>query len=577
VRRPVGVVSALVLTAIAAAGCTAVPTDSRPEVVESLPAQIEAPHPEISPPPGADPRTIVEDFLQANALGDPHHNAARSFLTTEAKNRWSDTTVTVVDNPFVGNVDSKNMIAVTGPEIGTIDASGVYTPALSGDGSGAGGVAVSPSFRLKRVRGQWRIDSLQNGLVVSAAQFQTQSFEQRSLYYFDQSGTRLVPDPRWTQLGSGVALADWLMTRLADGPRGSLQTMLPGQADPKRETVSMRDDGVTVVEIPGAGQLGEASRDRLAAQIGMTLAQVPQVSTVEIVDAQRPVRIPEAGSAVFDAVDVTARYQPSPTAAGLYYVRSGGVYDESGTALPGKVGSGMYRLTSVAMGTRPLTATLSVAGTRGTGGAQRLLIGSDRGLSPTALQGRLSRPAWDTAHDEVWIGDGTGLYRVTPAGVVKRVQVTAASGSATGRVTAVRLSPEGARVALVLTDSDGSAQLWVGSIVRTSSAVRVDALTPISPQGVAVSDVAWNDELKLFAIGRDLRSGFPGVYEVQVDGSRWTDRGTVGLPQAPDSITVAEGEVAAVSAGITVWKQRAGSWVSLLRQQTVGTNPVYVE
>lgn len=569
--------AALALIAAGCTACTAVPTSSPPQVVQSLPEQVEQPRAQITPQPGADPRTIVHEFLQANALGDPHHNAARAFLTTEAKNRWSDSTVTVVDYPVIGNVDSRRAITVTGREIGTIDASGVYTPALPGDGSGAGGVPVAPSFKLKKVAHQWRIDSLQNGLLVSAQQFQTQSFEQRSIYYFDQAGERLVPDPRWTQFGGGVELADWLMARLADGPRGSLQTMLPGQTDPRRETVTMRDDGLTLVQVPGAGQLGGASRDRLAAQIGMTLSQVPQVTTLEIVDGEQPVNIPDAGSAQFDAVDVTARYLPPPPASGLYYVRHGGIYDESGTPLPGKVGSPFYGLTSVALGTQPRTATLSVAGTRGPTDDARLLIGTDRVLSPTALHGRLSRPAWDTAHAEVWIGDGTRLFRVTRSGRVSRVQVTAAGGSATGRVTAVRLSPEGARVALVLTNPNGGAQLWIGSVVRTASSVRVDGLTPITPQGIAVSDVAWNDALKLFAIGRDTRTGFPGVYEVQVDGSRWTERGTLGLPQAPDSITVAQGEVAAVSAGGTVWKQEAGTWVSLLRDQTVGTNPVYVE
>jgi hypothetical protein len=575
-KRVAALLGAVVLTA-SGAGCTAVPSDSAPEVVQSLPAEVNGPRPVIVPPHNGDPRQIVLGFLDANAIGDPHHASARQFLTTEAKNRWSDSTVTVVQNPVVGNVDTHHRITVTGQEVGTIDASGVYTPALPGDGLGTDGVPVSPTFHLVRVHGQWRIDTLQNGLIVSAANFETQYFTQRVVYFFDFSGQRLVPDPRWTQLSGGSGLADWLMARLADGPRGSLQTAMPQQTDPKRVSVSFRADGLAVVQIPGASQLSAANRDLLAAQVSLTLSQVPQVSALKIVDGVQPVRIPAAGSAVFTPSDVAAPFRaPAPTGA-LYFVRRGAVYDETGMPLSGRLGSGAYALTSVAVAARPGTPKLQVAGTRGRPDASRLLIGTTSGLAPTSLVGRLSRPAWDPSSNELWIGDGARLYRVLPDGRVYRVQVTAAGGSATGRVAAVRVSPEGARIALVLTNPDGTSQLWVGAIDRAPSSVRVDDLSPISPQGVAVSDVAWNDQLKLFTIGRDTATGLVSVFELQCDGSRWTERGTLGLPQAPDSVTVAEGQVAAVSAGGTVWKQQAGAWVSLLGGQTFGTNPVYTE
>jgi Tol biopolymer transport system component len=91
---------------------------------------------------------------------------------------------------------------------------------------------------------------------------------------------------------------------------------------------------------------------------------------------------------------------------------------------------------------------------------------------------------------EVWIGDGPNLYRLSRAGALHSVPVDTAVGKVNGRVTAVRLSPEGSRVALVLTASDHTSQIYVGSVVRSSSDVRVANLTPVSPQGVAVRDVA---------------------------------------------------------------------------------------
>jgi dipeptidyl aminopeptidase/acylaminoacyl peptidase len=177
------------------------------------------------------------------------------------------------------------------------------------------------------------------------------------------------------------------------------------------------------------------------------------------------------------------------------------------------------------------------------------------------------------------VGDGPLVYRVQLNGRRSVVPVTGTNGAVSGRVTALRFSPEGTRVAVVLTATDGTAQVWVGSVVRTRAQggqVRVDSLEPVTPQGVAVTDVAWNDQLKLFAIGRDLTTGDPSVYEVQVDGSLWTPRGISNLP-VPDSITVAQNEVAWVSAGGTVWAQQASAWTSRGTEGAFCTNPIYLE
>ena len=64
---------------------------------------------------------------------------------------------------------------------------------------------------------------------------------------------------------------------------------------------------------------------------------------------------------------------------------------------------------------------------------------------------------------------------------------------------------------------------------------------------------------------------------MQCDGSLWTLRSNVGLPQAPDSLTVASGSAAVVSADKTVWRQQAGSWSPLGADETHGTNPIYNE
>ena len=105
--------------------------------------------------------------------------------------------------------------------------------------------------------------------------------------------------------------------------------------------------------------------------------------------------------------------------------------------------------------------------------------------------------------------------------------------------------------------------------------MQVTDLVPITPQGVQVTDLAWNTDLNLFVIGTDVRTGDFGVWEVQSDGSLWTPRGTSGLPGQPDAVTVTANSLAAVSIGGTLWRQtadspEAGSWQPLLSGDSRG-------
>jgi hypothetical protein len=557
------------------AACTGVPDSSSPQVVNPVGVAESSAPPAITPPLNADPRTMVTKFLAAGATDDGHHGAAHAFLTSEAKQRWSDTTITVVDSERIGNFVNGS-VTVQGRKVGALSASGIYTPVLQGNGGG--GVPVPFSFGMKQVGGQWRIDTLQNGVILTDSEFEA-IYQQRSVYFFDAAERNLVPDPRYTALSDPSLLASWLINQLATGPRPELQserTELP-KTDTSRVAITL---GTPVrVEFPGAGQLEPQTRNRLAAQVAITLQPVTAGAEITIVDGGRAVTIPQAGSTRFTINNLESIVNPPVPAPDVFYVRNGGVVDAVGTPLPGEIGNGHYGLTSVALASAG-APELRIAGTSGTASNARLLVGTrSTGLHATAVRGQLSRPAWAPNLDEVWVGDGSAVYRVGTDGKPTPVQLSGSGGAVSGRVTALRFSPEGARVAMVLTDEDGvHSQIWLGLVVRTSNPaqVRVDSLEPISPQGVAVTDVAWNDRLKLFTIGRDLATGDPGVYEVQVDGSLWTPRGISNLP-VPDSITVAANQVAWVSAGGTVWAQQTSAWTSRGADGTFCTNPVYLE
>jgi hypothetical protein len=562
--------------------CGGVPSHSVPQVVKRVGEAAQTNQVTATPQPGADPREIVSEFFDAMAAGDDtNHTAARSFLTADSQARWSDTTATVLQNYTISNVDNTGHIQVTGSQVGTLSPAnspaGAYSPVLQGDGFSGG--PFTATFGLTREKGQWRINALQNGLILSQASFQG-LYAQYQLFFFDQDEKYLVPDPRFSALHDPSLLANWLVTQLVSGPAPTLQNAVtsgfPAQTDSRRVTVTLGNP--TTIALPGASALDGPTRNLLAGQLANTLAQVSTIHELQIVDTGRAVSIPQTGGTSFSALDFAGELADPVQEPTLYYIRQGGVVDVNGHPLPGAVGSGEYALSSAALA-QVGAADLRVAGVSGTGTGERLLVGTlHGGLKTTDVRGELSRPAWVPGRDEVWVGAGSGLRRCTVGAGCATAAVVAANGSALrGTIAAVRFSPEGARAALVITAPDGTAQVWIGAVVRTATQVRVVDLTAITPAGVAVRDVAWNDPLKLFVIGQVIGTGTTDVDEVQADGSLWTPRTTANLPEAPDSITVAENQVAWVSAGQTVWVQRSGAWASPGNGATPGVNPVYLE
>lgn len=571
--------------AVVLGGCTEIPSSSKPAVIGSQP-QSANPTPN---PPTCDlaPYQVVQRFVDANAASDATHFDARQYLTSSADTRWTDTRVTVVNEVRVSTTHHTDLVDVHASVLGTVDAAGSYTPELLGNG---GGNPKTFRFQTKKIRvpdcpkRQWRIDKLQPGLLVDANGFG--QFQQRTIYFFDDTEKELVPVPRYTQLLEPDALADWLVTDLAEPPPDELVSEVPGQTDPARLGVTVPADPSAPVQVdmPGASQLDrKTAQQNLAIQVAATLAQVAGIGTTRqlmILDGTAPVSIYGIGKR-FTAEDFRTRIESVATVPQLYYVDpGGGIVDNAGQPLPGRVGSGYYDFTTVDLASEQSGAGFLVAGTRLVHRAETLDVGRENSaLKPVPkLSGDLSRPDWAPDGSEVWIGAGNKLYKVSRTGRATSVPLAAAAnGQVAGRIDAVRLSPEGSRVALVIKGAD-AAQIWVGVVARAGAGVQVVDLTAITPAGVDITDVAWNDALKLFAIGHDrAKPQTPGIYEVQCDGSRWSARGTGELPGEPDALTVGAGQVAVVSAADAIWEQNAGSWQSLEGEQTDGNAPIYVD
>ena len=568
---------------LALAGCTGVPTSSAPRTVEPIRIGNDD---RVLPGPadGADARTIVQGFLDANAVDPTGHDTARKYLSGPVRSQWSDATATIISGRAVSTVQN-GVVTVTGRLVGSLSQNGVYVPQLQGTGDGVG--TETFRYRVATVKGQNRVVDLPPGLVLTTDQF-AQAYRPHALYFFDQARRTLVPDSRWTSL-DGSRLSAWLVGQLANGPRPDLSSTLtndtlPPQANARRITAK---NGTPIkIEIPGAAQLDARGKRQLAAQVSATVTDPTSDESVQLTDGGSAVPMP-GGARVFTAREAAYAFTPVPPSGDVFYLRNGQVVRDGGGTL-GKLRSSPLFLNSIAVSQPVGSSGFTVAGVNGAGASARLVIGTQAaGYRTTTISGQLSRPSWvpapppgSTVPPEVWVGDGNRLLRVVVDGnkaVSSEVSINAAVG---GRIVALRLSPEGARIALVIESVNGGRRLFVGSIVRGAGQVRVDALLPISPEGVTVNDAGWVGAEKLIAVGSITASNDPRVFETNVDGSSWTSRalGPV-LPGPPDSVTVAVSQLAWVSTNRTVWRQAPGrSWESPNgKDQTAGDKPAYLE
>jgi len=567
----------LVAVLIPLAGCTGVPSDSAPLVVRTVDrGGPEVSHPNISPKAGADPRNIVIGFLSAGVAADAGHSQARQFLTTAAARKWQDGTVTVVDETTVGvpTITVRGAtVEVSGHRVGQLDATGVFSPSLKGTGVGD---QEKFTFNLVRAEGQWRIDQLQAGVLISQPAFE-QSYLPRRLYFFDSAETTLVPDLRYCAL-NGQALATWLLGALLAGPRPELAQAVVNEAPDPVGRPTVVDSDPIVVEMPGSGQLDGDARNQLAAQLAYTLGQIRYLPGTQfrLTDSGRPVVIPLARGPVFASVTFSS-VGPDSVAPGVqpYFLRDGAVIDGiDNKPAPGLLGQAGHHLTSVAL-RRNAAGDLQVAAVTG----NSLEMGSTTKLSAVALPaGALSRPEWRPHADDVWIGVGTkgAIFRIRRDGVPQPVSITSpVGGLPPGQVLALRFSSDGVRLAAVLRAADGTTTAWMGSVVTSASDVRIDAFEPLTPARLVVNDVAWADATKLLMVAR-APNDETRVWEVMSDGSALGPLPNSGLPGAPTSIAAASEQSALVSASDSMWTLDGTRWTSFPgNTPTEGTNPVY--
>ena len=637
-RASLSAVIALLAIGIGLAGCSGIPTTSPAYDVTQVADQIDPAAPE-APQSGQQPDQIVRGFIAATARTDPDvaagssFAAARQYLTPNAQTSWQPVgqPVVVLADAYRTVVDSENAktVTVTGTSVGTLDTERAFHSEPA--------VAYSRVLNLEQVDGQWRISDPPPELMLTQSDFAT-AFRQRVLYFLDATGTVVVPDVRHVVIGQTPAnRANRLISLLISGPsstlRGAVRTQLSATSG-LRSNPTVDPDGVLRIDLTGVDISTPEARRALAAQIVWTLSPTsPRIAVT--VDGQ-----PLDPTQEIFTINSVSSFDPDrlagtgQVASDPYFVSMLGAVTGLTNQQPmaGELGTGTPPVSGAAMSAA--TGALAAVAADPAGGAVLMLArpGTSDAAAPLLKAATLTTPSFTRTGEQAWVvQNGTTpkpeIYQVSTSGEASRERVGSSSLVGLGPVTALALSPDGVRIAVVAGDklylgviapaptdepvtvpattsalpgtttsaptsapTSAAAESTPSNTDSTSSTVEPDSgqspltvtnLSVLRPDLLRVGAVAFADSRELMVAAAATPTSYRTVDAVSIDGfeSRSvTDRGIFG---DVDGIAVAQGEPMLITFGGRVWQlegsQNDGDWQSPLPDQPFlnGSSPFY--
>ncbi len=580
-RRGVGGVAPLMLLMLLAA-CATIPTsgpvraggDLRQARADNGVSFIGQP-----PVPGARPADVVLGFLQSSADFVNDHEVARDYLSPAARQSWRPQAGTVVYDRVASALAIEagpgDTVSVTGSQTGQIEADGRFRRLPPGS-------TVSLHFGLTKVAGEWRISTLDDGLVLSAVDV-AETYRRLALYFLAPTGSTLVPDD--VLVPDLPGLRTKLVSRLLRGPtsdlRDAVSTAFPEGTGLDVGSVPLSRDGVATVRLDtSALKADDAARQRMSAQLVWTLRQLPEVLKVRITAGGESLVV--AGSAADQDRDAYPSFDPDalPAPPSAYVVTDGKVGRFLGGGFQpvlGQAGSGTLALRTPAVSLD--AARLAAVSADG----RTVLVGPltrEATLEPRINGVDLSRPSWDRG-DNLWVVDrATGVvwYLADGADAPRQVAVPRLAGDR--KPWALSVARDGTRAALIVGTGRASV-LRTAAVLRTETTdtavvggaeISLTSFQETLPGLTSVRDVAWADASVLAVLGSRDKGPVSPSY-VDTDGYAVRD-----IEPLQDPVTISAAPpladnplVAGTADGKLFQFTQGGGWQSL----GAGKDPAY--
>jgi hypothetical protein len=475
---------------------------------------------------------IVRGFLLAMQANPPSTAVARSFLSSRAKVTWRPNQGTIVyDAATISTADAQV----------TARLRGAYE--LSPHGAWLDGTSATTTtvpLTLVAEGGEWRIDNPPNALAVPASYFSS-LFVPFNLYWFDHSGTVLVPTKVYVPRGEETATN--LVRGLVAGPpptqREAALSAFPerGDLDP---IVVVNESGIAEVPLEsGALRLTPADLNRVVVQLAWTLRQVPGIHRLKITVDGAPVSLSDGRSDV--SVAEGADYSPvASVQRDLLAIAGGRVVlgdGEHASPVSGPFGEPGFVLRSLAWDPRDHV----IAAVAGSG--RRVFVAPDLGGRSaarvrTVFDGGsdVLRPAYDR-FGGLWLVDNTKRGAVVHLLEGEEDRVIPVTGVSGHRISAFTVTRDGATLVAVLAKGSNPT-VQVSSLVRDADG-RVQQAMPARTLRIngadlgPARDVVQNGATTVAVLTRPA-TGDDQIVFVELDGSPGTE--VSDGPEAPDSV-----------------------------------------
>ena len=593
--RGVAAVAFVVALLALLAGCISEPSGG-PVISYSMtqgPGGQNQPLPQIiAQPPAAGwtPKQIVTGFLAASASFAGGQRIAREYLTTKENRAWTPnwsarvyrSGPNVGEAAFTGTGSGRVATVTVGGSVQAFlsGTGGYLAPSASATGRAPGG---PPIFRLQKVGDQWRISNAPPYLVLTSYSFQY-DYQLRNLYFFDPTTSDLVPDPVYVPLQATTAsLMDGLVYDLINPPgdwlsRGATSTSFP------RKTTTIGDvtlnGGTAAVNLGGA--ITKSANDvklmqQVSAQLLWTLigsgGSGPAVQSVQLSVNGKPV-IP-LGSDLNPVQQLRqSKYTPANGASSkFYYVDSAGdlLSRASSVSKPVKVahiGTGFTQI-AVSPDKQYVAAVKN----------ESLFTGRVGGPLVRRAGDGYTSLSWDPV-DDLWATTGDQIVMLSGAAspsqqAGKPIGVSVVNSDGTtqnvGPFTALRVAPDGVRVAIIVggNDLDFGAFVPLPNVRPGQAAVQI-VLSQfyVSVPPATFTSLTWYGPDNVIA----LRDPGPELTEYPVNGGSSTS-----IPAQPrmSGITASLGNplIASLPKGVmTADTSLSGSWMPV---QGTGISAVY--
>ncbi|WP_156819566.1 LpqB family beta-propeller domain-containing protein [Pseudonocardia sp. HH130630-07] len=548
------------------AGCASVPEHSSVQVIRQT-GDTGAAVPD-GPIEDADPLGLVRGFVNNSGSPEERHASARRYLADSAST-WDDgATLTVLSERFdtvfaPSSADAgpdRAVVRLRADRLGQVSPSGAFEP---------GPQPVEIDIGVVRQDDRWRIERLPPGVLVRLSDFRG-NYRSLRAWFVDPRRNTLLSDPHYIPNGRPGELAARAMDVLMRGPSrglaGAAVTAFPATAK-LRSAVAETPDGVVLVDLTGVSGLEPPDRQRLAAQIVLTLAEV-SVPRVRLLSDGEPL-LPDRPELTRDDVGAMVA-TPERIPAYPLVVDDGRVHRvvEGGQDEPvaGQAGNGSFDVVDAA--SSPRAGRIAVV-SREESGTQRLLVGpADGQLSATPVSGSaVTALSWNASGDEIWaVADGRVRRVLVPAaGAPGEAAVDTTVLDGAGPVVDLAHSREGGRIAVV---ADG--RLLVAPVVPgPAGAVALGptrALRPNDLDGVVAVD--WRSEEQLVVASDSERP----VVLVTIDGLVVDPLSGTNLTAPLHAVTAAPGRPIYVTdrtgmwtfsgSDLDAWKQASGTSTS---------------